>query len=45
MEAIRSNLLHVPDVSTIEVLGAQDESIFVEFSMKELANLGIDRRR
>ena len=33
----------VPDVSKIEILGAQDEKIFVEFSMKELASLGIDR--
>ena len=36
-------LLHVADVSKIEILGAQDEKIFVEFSMKELANLGLDR--
>ncbi len=33
----------MPDVSKIEILGAQDERIFVEFSMKELANLGVDR--
>ena len=33
----------MPDVSKIELLGAQDERIFVEFSMKELASLGIDR--
>ena len=43
VEDIRSKLLGVPDVSKIEVLGAQDERIFVEFSMKELASLGIDR--
>src|SRR5215470_14362032 len=43
VEDIRSKLLNVPDVSKIEVLGAQDERIFVEFSMKELASLGIDR--
>jgi len=43
VEDIRSELLQVPDVSKIEVLGAQDERIFVEFSMKELASLGIDR--
>ena len=43
VEDIRSKLLLVPDVSKIEILGAQDEKIFVEFSMKELANLGIDR--
>jgi multidrug efflux pump subunit AcrB len=43
VEDIRSQLLLVPDVSKIELLGAQDEKIFVEFSMKELASLGIDR--
>ena len=43
VEDVRSKLLHVPDVSKIEILGAQDERIFVEFSMKELANLGVDR--
>ena len=43
VEDIRSQLLLVPDVSKIEVLGAQDERIFVEFSIKELATLGIDR--
>jgi multidrug efflux pump subunit AcrB len=44
VEDVRSELLHVPDVSTIEIVGAQDEVIFVEFSMQQLASLGIDRR-
>jgi multidrug efflux pump subunit AcrB len=43
VEEIRSKLLSVPDVSKIEILGAQDERIFVEFSMQELASLGLDR--
>jgi multidrug efflux pump subunit AcrB len=43
VEGIRSKLLLVPDVSEIELLGAQDERIFVEFSMKQLASLGLDR--
>jgi multidrug efflux pump subunit AcrB len=43
VEAIRSRLLQVPDVSKIEILGAQDEVIFVEFSKQELATLGVDR--
>jgi multidrug efflux pump subunit AcrB len=43
VEEARSKLLTVRDVSKIETLGAQDEKIFVEFSMKELASLGIDR--
>jgi len=43
VEEVRSKLLQLPDVSKIEILGAQDEKIFVEFSTKELASLGIDR--
>lgn len=43
VEDIRSKLLQVPDVSKIEILGAQDEQIYVEFSTQVLAGLGIDR--
>ena len=43
VEDVRSKLLHVPDVSKIEILGAQEEKIFVEFSTQQLASLGIDR--
>jgi multidrug efflux pump subunit AcrB len=43
VEALRSKLLGVPDVSKIELLGVQDEQIFIEFSMPQLAELGIDR--
>jgi multidrug efflux pump len=43
VEGIRSKLLQVPDVSKIEILGAQDEKIYVEFSTRQLAGLGIDR--
>ena len=43
VEDIRSQLLGLPDVAKIDILGAQDEQIFIEFSMRELATLGIDR--
>ena len=43
VEAIRSKLLQVPDVTKIEILGAQDEQVLVEFSTQQLAGLGIDR--
>jgi multidrug efflux pump subunit AcrB len=43
VEGARSRLLQVPDVAKIELLGEQNEQIFVEFSMQELASLGIDR--
>jgi multidrug efflux pump subunit AcrB len=43
VEAARSRLLNLPDVEKIDVLGAQDERIFVEFSLETLAGLGLDR--
>ncbi|WP_292533510.1 efflux RND transporter permease subunit [Methylocystis sp.] len=43
VETVRSRLLNVADVSKIEVLGAQDERIFIEFSTRQLAGLGLDR--
>ncbi len=42
VETVRSRLLLVKDVSKIEVLGAQDERIFLEFSTERLAALGLD---
>ena len=42
VEDVRSRLLLVPDVSKIEILGAQDEQIFLEFSTERLAGLGLD---
>ncbi|MBW5437324.1 efflux RND transporter permease subunit [Bradyrhizobium canariense] len=43
VENVRARLLQVPDVSKIELLGAQDEVIFVEFSKQDLATLQVDR--
>ena len=43
VEDMRSQLLQVQDVSKIEMLGAQDEQIYLEFSTSQLAGLGIDR--
>ncbi len=43
VDDVRSRLLQVPDVSKIEVLGAQDERVYIEFSTERLAGLGIDR--
>jgi multidrug efflux pump subunit AcrB len=42
VEGVRSRLLQVHDVSKIEVLGAQDEQIFIEFDTKKLAGLRLD---
>src|SRR5215475_5699130 len=43
VENTRRRLLRIPDVSKIEILGAQDEKIIIEFSTEKLAGLGIDR--
>src|SRR5512137_2158070 len=42
VEDARSRLLHVKDVSKIEVLGAQDEQVFIEFDTEKLAGLRLD---
>jgi multidrug efflux pump len=43
VETARSRLLQVEDVSKIDIIGAQDERIYVEFSVGQLAGLGVDR--
>lgn len=40
-EKIRQDMLHVPGVKKINILGEQPEQIFVEFSYEKLATLGI----
>ena len=40
VESVRSKLLLVPDVSKIDILGAQDEVIYIDFSVERLAGLG-----
>jgi multidrug efflux pump subunit AcrB len=42
VEAARSRLLLVPDVTKVEILGAQDERVFIEFSTERLAGLGLN---
>jgi multidrug efflux pump subunit AcrB len=43
VEDIRSALLTVPDAGKAELIGAQDEKIYLEFDTHLLAGLGIDR--
>ena len=43
VEKARSRILEVPDVSKVEILGAQDERIYVEFSTHRLAQMGLNR--
>ena len=41
-DELRQKLLRVPDVSKVELFGAQDEKLWVEISQKRLAQLGLD---
>jgi multidrug efflux pump subunit AcrB len=41
-ERVRAELLGVPDVSKIDLLGTQDEKVYLEFSTQQLAAMGLD---
>jgi len=43
-DLIRQQLLQVPDVAKVELLGVQEEKVYVEISQQKLARLGIDLR-
>jgi multidrug efflux pump subunit AcrB len=44
VEDARSKVLTVPDVGKVDILGAEDEVIFLEFSPRRLAAYGITRQ-
>jgi multidrug efflux pump subunit AcrB len=44
VENARTQLLAVNDVSKIDIFGAQDEKIYIEFSSQKLAGLRLDRQ-
>lgn len=44
VEDIRAKVLTVPDVGKVDILGAQDEVIYLEFSTRKIAALGLDVR-
>ena len=41
---LRKELLRVPGVAKVDVIGVQDEKIYVDLSNQKLANLGFSRR-
>ncbi|MGZ3409693.1 MAG: efflux RND transporter permease subunit [Xanthobacteraceae bacterium] len=43
VEKVRSRLLQIRDVATIEIIGAQDERIYIEFSSQQLSDQHLDR--
>ena len=42
VEDIRAKVLTVPNVGKVDILGAQDEKIYLEFSTRKIAALGLD---
>ena len=42
VEDIRAKILTVPNVGKVDILGAQDEVIYLEFSTRKIAALGLD---
>ena len=44
VEAVRAEVLTVPNAGKVDIIGAQDEVIFLEFSSRQLAALGIDQQ-
>lgn len=44
VEMVRSRVLTVPNVGRADIIGAQDEVIYLEFSPRKVAALGLDQR-
>ncbi|MBE0614243.1 MAG: efflux RND transporter permease subunit [Burkholderiales bacterium] len=42
VERVRQELLRLPNVSKIELIGVQDDKIYIELSTMKLASLGVD---
>jgi multidrug efflux pump subunit AcrB len=42
VDRTRAELLRVPDVAKVDLVGTQDEKIYLEFSTQQLASLGLD---
>ncbi|EJK81079.1 efflux RND transporter permease subunit [Agrobacterium sp. SHOUNA12C] len=43
VEDARARILTVPNVGKVDIIGAQDEAVYLEFSTRKIAALGIDR--
>ena len=44
VEEARAKVLTVPNVGKVDIIGAQDEAIYLEFSTRKIASLGIDQQ-
>ncbi|WP_206531678.1 efflux RND transporter permease subunit [Affinirhizobium pseudoryzae] len=45
LEAARQQLLSVPNVGKVDLVGAQDEVVYLEFSTRQMAALGITQQQ
>jgi len=43
-EDVRSKILTLPNAGKVELIGAQDEAIYLEFSTRQVAALGLDQQ-
>ncbi|MEO5326059.1 efflux RND transporter permease subunit [Mesorhizobium sp. CC13] len=43
VEMVRSRVLTIPNAGKVELIGAQDEVIYLEFSTRQIAALGLDQ--
>src|SRR5471030_2861514 len=44
VEGVRAKVLTVPNAGRVDLIGAQDEAIFLEFSTQQVAALGLDQQ-
>ena len=42
VDIVRTEILRVPDVAKADLVGTQDEKVYLEFSTQQMASLGID---
>jgi multidrug efflux pump subunit AcrB len=45
LEAARTEILSVPNVGKVELIGAQDEVVYLEFSTRQMAALGVTQNQ
>ncbi|MBB1251294.1 efflux RND transporter permease subunit [Rhizobium sp. G21] len=45
LEAARTEILSVPNVGKVELIGAQDEVVYLEFSTRQMAALGVTQEQ
>ena len=44
VEMVRTRVLSVPDAGKVDLIGAQDEAIYLEFSTRQIAALGLNQQ-